>query len=223
MNMNKFESNIDQFKQVVHTAIDNFKDNWLFKRVDSGQAGIIDYHNYLRMIFNQTYEAPGTFALAGANCSSDYWEIRDYLIRHAEEERTHWQWVIEDLESTGYKGPDVRTVFAPIECQQYVAYNQYLATKMPVARLGAAAVLEGIGGTYAKAVSTKVASLMKLNDSQLKFTFGHGDTDVGHTKDIFDLLQKSSLPPREWANLTNAAFISGQLYKQMYNGVQYLK
>src|SRR5690606_29299265 len=113
--------------------------------IDSGDFFMEAYHKQLLMIFHQTFEGPSTFALASAHCSTKYHEVRDYLILHSNEERSHWQWIISDLKNTGYIGPDSRTLFPKPACQAYLAFNYYIAMRFPIGRLGTAAVLESIG------------------------------------------------------------------------------
>jgi hypothetical protein len=38
-----------------------------------------------------------TFARAAVNCDWRHELAKEYLLRHAEEERTHWRWVLDDL------------------------------------------------------------------------------------------------------------------------------
>jgi GNAT superfamily N-acetyltransferase len=207
-----------EFLQAVNAAVAGFPDNPLCRKLDRGDFRTADYHAFLNMIFHQTYHAPSTFALAGANCDSRHDTIRDYLIEHAEEERNHWQWVLEDLANTGYRGPDPRSTFPHPACQAYVSFNTYLAVKQPVARLGTAAVLEGIGARYGKNYAEKLCSSLGLTPSQVKFVYGHGDTDVGHTADILRVLTEADLTGYDWAWLSYAARMAGDLYKQMYHG-----
>lgn len=212
-------SSREEFISAADETVRDFENNSLFMRVNSGKLTIDDYHRWLLTIFHQTFHAPATFALAGGHCDSRLQPIRDYLIEHAEEERAHWKWVLEDLFGTGYTGPDPRSEFPSLETQNYVAFNVYVATKMPVARLATAAVLEGIGGTYAKQYSNKICDLLGINADQVKFAYGHGDTDVGHTEDIYRVLSESELSPYEWAWCKHAALTAGRLYRAMYEEV----
>jgi hypothetical protein len=211
--------NREAFVAVAEAAVGDFASNPLFALIDAGKLTKAVYHRWLRTIFHQTYQAAATFALAGGQCDARLQPVRDYLIEHAEEERTHWRWVLEDLRGTGYEGPDPRSAFPSFETQNYISLNFYLATRMPVARLGTAAVLEGIGATYAKHYSNKVCEQLGIKAEQVTFAYGHGDTDVGHTQDIYRVLSESDLSPYEWAWCTHAARTAGQLYRTMYASI----
>jgi hypothetical protein len=208
-----------QFSALVADLIAAFPQNKLCQKLDSGVFTLRDYHGFLNMIFHQTFEAASTFALAGAHCDPRRHAVRDYLIEHAQEEKDHWQWVIEDLRATDYTGPDPRTRFPHPACQRYLALNVYVAVRMPIARLATAAFLEGIGATYGKKYATKLCRTVGLTTSQAKFVFGHGDTDVGHMDDIMQVLREAEPTPYEWAWMGHDARTAASLYGEMYNGV----
>jgi len=208
--------NLQVLRRIVTEAVTDFPANALCVRVDRHDLVMDDYHRILKAIFHQTYEGPSSFALAGANCGTSRPEIRDYLLHHAEEESLHWQWVISDLRSTGYSGADPRDEFPALPTQNYISYLFYLAQRCPVARLGPAAVLESIGATYGKRYATEVCRQLRLAPEQAKFFFGHGDTDVGHTEDIFRVLEAAELTATEWRWLSDAAQKAGVLYRQLY-------
>lgn len=205
------------FEAAVAAAVEVFPSNGMCRKVDEGSMQMSDYHDILLMIFHQTFEGPSTFALAGAHCSPQRHAVRDYLLHHADEEKSHWQWVISDLRSTGYEGADPRELFPRPACQAYVAFNVYTAIRMPLARLSIAAVLESIGANYGKRYATELCRGLSLSPGQARFFFGHGDTDVGHTQEIFDVIGEESLTPREWDWMCHAARTAGQLYTAMYD------
>lgn len=210
-------ANIETFQKVVKQAVELFPNNELCQRIDKQSVLMKDYHSILLMLFHQTFEGPSTFALAGAHCHPSQYVIRDYLLQHADEERTHWQWIISDLKNTGYTGEDPRLLFPKPACQTYIAFNVYTAVRMPITRLATAAVLESIGAQYGKTYTKNLCKILKLDQSQAYFFYGHGDTDIGHTKDIFDLLNSASLSEKDWDWMCHAAQMAGNFYTAMYN------
>ena len=144
---------------------------------------------------------------------------RDYLLHHADEEKSHWQWVINDLKRIGYKGGDPRNNLPNPACQTYIAYNVFTAVKDPLSRLAIAFVLETIGATFSKKYAQKVCQLLKLTPNQTSFFFGHGDTDVGHSQEILEIINQCELTEDQWKRMVQAVKVAGNLYKQMYNEV----
>lgn len=207
----------ERFMETVQAAVDRFPGNRMCARLDAGAFTMPDYHAILLMIFHQTFEGPSTFALAGAHCAPRRHEVRDYLLHHADEEKAHWQWVINDLRRTGYAGPDPRDLFPQPACQAYIAFNVYTALRNPMARLAIAATLESIGATHGKNYATRLCRHLALEPAQASFFFGHGDTDVGHTADILGVLSAQDLDEEDWDWMCHAARTSGALYTAMYD------
>lgn len=210
-------SDLKTFKTIVDDSVKAFPSNNMCKMVDNGNMTMDYYHKILLMIFHQTFQGPSTFALAGAHCPLELHEARDYLLHHADEEKNHWEWVINDLNHTGYTGPDPRESFPSPACQAYVAFNFYIAMKHPLSRLAIAAVLESIGANHSKKYAQKIVKTLDLSDNQASFFYGHGDTDIGHTEDIFKVLNKCNLSKRDWKWMNHSASTAFQLYNNMYN------
>lgn len=206
-----------ELRKVVENAITVFQQNRLCQKIDSGNLEMSDYHKILRMIFHQTFEGPSTFALAGVNCTNQFQTAKDYLLHHANEEKTHWQWVLNDLAQTGYQGEEVKGSLPLPACQNYIAFNYYVALKMPIARLAIAAVLEGIGASYGAEYARKTCVHLKLQPEQAQFYFGHGDTDVEHIKDIWRVIEACELTESEWDWMFHSAKTAGELYRKMYD------
>jgi hypothetical protein len=143
--------------------------------------------------------------------------LRTYLFHHAEEEKNHWVWILEDLESTGYKGKDPRGDFPNWAAQAYLSYGVYLSFFNPLARLAMANVLEGISGQFGLKYGAKALGILKLKKEQAKFFLAHGELDQGHTQDILDILKKEDVSSEQWAELIHVAETTAHLYKNIYN------
>ncbi len=209
------ESSREEFIKCLNESVEAFYNNKLLIKLRENTFTIKDYHNYLLSILHQTLNGPLTFALSGANCTYRHVDIRQYLMKHAEEEMNHWRWVVDDLKNTGYPGADPLNQFPPLDCQAYVAFNFFVAQRFPLARLGIAAMLESIGAKYGKQVAMSLKKNINLQENQLMFLFGHGDTDVGHSQEILDVLDAGNLTPTDWGTLRYATQVSFELYNRM--------
>lgn len=207
---------VTTIKAIIDKQIRHFPANGMCRKVDAGLLDLRDYHRILRMIFYQTYEGPQTFALAAINCPSRLQDAKDYLLRHADEEKSHWRWVLKDLETTGWKGEKVELSIPRPACQNYVSFNYFIALKMPIARLAIAAVLEGIGAAYGGYYAREICRILGLQTQQAQFYLGHGDTDVGHIEEIWRVIESSDLTSEEVLWMGHSAEMAGQLYKSMY-------
>lgn len=204
------------FIDAVGEAIAAFPENRICRRLDEGRLEMADYHALLRMLFHQTWEGPATFALAGAHCDPRHERARAYLIHHADEEKLHYQWVINDLRATGDVGPDPRTTLPAPACQAYVAFNWFVATRAPIARLAIAAVLEGISARHGTTYGRRLCEALRLGREQASFFVSHGELDVGHVEEVLAVIDDCELEPREWDWMAHAARTAGVLYRRMY-------
>jgi heme oxygenase len=213
------DSALIEFKDAVQTCVEQFKTNRIFRKVDNSQVVFTDYHNMLLMLFHQVLSSSSTFSLAAAHMSQFRTLAREYLMKHADEEKSHWSWILNDLRSTGYSGPDPRSTFPSEACQAYISFNFHMATRMPITRLAIATVLESIGATYGKDYASKICKQLKLTAPQASFFFGHGDTDVGHTRELLEVINSCQLTPDEWKWMAYAAETAYKMYYRMYDDV----
>ena len=102
MDSTSCHSQLQQLRDTIDLAIGQFPQNIVCRKVDTGDFELTDYQKLLRMIFHQVREGPFTFALAGVNCGPHLRSAKEYLLHHAEEEKLHWRWVVNDLKETGY-------------------------------------------------------------------------------------------------------------------------
>jgi hypothetical protein len=209
--------NLNQFETVVSAQVEAMAQTPAWSKLADKKLTLEDYHKILLTIFHQVQESSGTFALAAGFLPADRFEARSYLMHHAEEEKMHWQWVLSDLANTGYQGPDPVSSLPRPATAAYMAFNYSTAMRFPIGRLAIAATLESIGARYGGESARLLMTQLKLNQDQVRFFDGHGDTDIGHTKDIFDVLERSELSPEEWQLMCHTAEVAGTLYRNMYS------
>lgn len=207
----------EEFQRTVAAAIAEFPTARLTKRVDAGQVETRHYHAILTTLFHQTYNGPYTFARAGVNCKWRHEVAKEYLIRHAEEERTHWRWVLNDLKATGYTGHNPRDEPPHHSTQAFIGLVYYVAEEVPIARLAVAAVLEGIGATLGGIYGKKLLTALELQKPQASFFLSHAQTDIVHTAELNEVIAASELTSEEWRWMDHTAECAGRFYRGMYD------
>jgi len=205
-----------RFRRELERLVDEFPRNRTCRKLDEGRFTMDDYHGFLRMTAHQVASSSVTFEAAGRNMAQERAGLQSYLFGHAEEERDHWRWVLSDLESTGYGGPNPLDEFPPAACAGYVAWNHWCASKGPVWRLANASYLESLGAKYGKRYAQRICQILDLGPDQASFLFGHGDTDIGHSAEILDHLSAADLTQREWDEAAHAVRVNAHLYFRMY-------
>lgn len=209
------------FDAVVEEQVASFPTARLLRRVDAGKLRISNYHTLLMTLFHQTYSSPYTFARAAVNCDWKHAPAKEYLLQHAEEERSHWRWVLDDLAATGYEGPDPRPMPPHPSCQAYMGLTYYISEQVPVARLATASVLEGIGARHGGTYGAKLLRALNLKPSQATFLISHGETDKKHSMELRNVIAECDLAADEWIWMNHAAKTAGLFYRAMYDHEAY--
>src|SRR4051794_19578243 len=193
-------NSLARFHAVVEEVGTMYADNALFRKLDADTFQISDYHALLLALFHQVAESSSSFAMAAANLDfRRHWAAKNYLFKHAEEEKLHWQWIVNDLNNTDYGGPDPVSQMPSVETTAYIAFNFFAASHAPITRLAIAAVLESISPRFGRIYAGKAAAQLKLNANQMVFFVGHADADVGHVQEVLDVIAASGLADREWS------------------------
>lgn len=207
----------EDFKKIASESVDVFLENKLIGGLSEGNFSMENYHKLLLTLFHQVYYSSSSFALAGTMVDSRNFKVRDYLMEHAEEEKEHWTWIINDLRETGYDGPDPRTMFPSKVTQAYISFAMFIAHKHPVSRLAMGFVLEDLSGKFGVKYGSMAAKILGLSKNQVSFTVQHGELDQGHSHDIIEVLGDADLTPYEWAHCCHTAKVTIALYNDMYD------
>jgi hypothetical protein len=205
------------FDALVEQQISQFPHSRLAQRVEAGDVTLTHYHTLLCTLFHQTYSGPFTFARAAVNCSWTYERAKEYLLQHAEEERTHWRWVLDDLRVTGYAGTNPRELPPHPSCQAYIGLNYYIAEQAPVARLAIASVLEGIGAAHGGTYGGMLLQSLGLRKEHASFFLSHSETDKVHAVELHEVIAGSPLTSADWRWMNHAAECAGLFYRAMYD------
>lgn len=205
------------FDEAIANQLRQFPDNYLCKRLEDGVFTMADYHAYLTVVFHQVYHSAGSFAVAAAHSTPKHQVIRDYLFKHAGEEFTHWQWVLDDLKATGGYPEKAKSRLPTAATEAYVAYNFWVAQRSPYGRLGIAAFLEGMSGLMAEQYIQKIIKQVGLKKEQMSFMRSHGELDKGHAAEIREILVSANLSNDEWKVAAHCAQVGGALFRSLLN------
>lgn len=210
MSRNKFQAKVRQ-------AVELFELNKFIELATNNKISISHYHGLLNSLFHQVKSSASTFALAAAHMPDRHWPAKEYLFHHAQEESSHWKWILDDLRETGYNGVCPDMAYPPAPTWAYIAYNHFIATTNPLGRLAIATVLEGIGAEIGGRHGRPVMNKLGLQPSQFSFFLGHADSDVIHAKDITTALDHCEITDPEYTEMALIASTAGALYASIYD------
>jgi len=214
---NRAALGLKTLRKCINEAVEGFPRNAVCERLLKGTFTLHHYTSLLGTLFHQTYYGPYTLARAAANCPWRYSRAKEYLIQHAEEERGHWRWILNDLESIGYEGPSPISMLPHYTTQAYIGLNYYVAEEAPIARLAIAAVLEGIGAKFGNAYAKTLVDSLNLQPRQVSFFRNHAITDEGHVKDLDVIIESCEPSQEDWGWMLHAAAMAGRYYHAIYD------
>lgn len=206
---------LDDLLKAITDATLAFPDNKLCRRVLAGQVSLPDYHKVLLTLFHVSHEAANVSALAAAQCPIGMEDVRDYLLRHAERVRDNWRWVLSDLAATDYQGPPPGSQFPIPAVQAFVAYNYYIALRLPAGRMAIIALLNALLSNFGQNYSAKLFQILNLKPSQASFFYRTQAMDDG----LLDVLRQAPIPEAQWPAMANAARTAAKFYTDLYDGV----
>jgi hypothetical protein len=124
--------------------------------------------------------------------------LEPYFARHADEERGHDDWLLEDMEGLGIPAADVRSRLPPADVAAMIGAQYYLiAHAHPIALLGCFAVLEGSPLTEPDLVG--LSARAGIPRPLLRTLEKHASLDPHHRDDLDTLLDSLPLRPEHEA------------------------
>ncbi len=207
---------LSALRESIQTSIEDFRSTKVLRKLEAEQLTLGEYQEILRKLFFQVLHSSSSFSLAACQCSGSELEAKSYLMRHAEEEKDHWKWILSDLKNTGYSWDNPHATPPEPSTAGYVGFNYFIAQTDPIGRLAIAATLESFGAKFGAWSAKKLQSQLGLDKTQVVFFGGHGDTDVGHTEEIFDVLSRTQLSDRRTRELVSVSRNASALYCRMY-------
>jgi Iron-containing redox enzyme len=221
--MKEVADEIALVRKASQRAIEGFSGNRVFVNLKEGTWDEKQYHGLLLTLLYQVYQGTMSFAAAAANCPPRLTMLREFLVHHAHEEMPHYKWIIDDLNSTGYQGPDPLTLLPPPSTLAYVSFNINNAQHAPGSRLASSIVLEGIGQRFGGSFGRQVVEQTSLKPENLTFFLSHGETDKTHIVELWDIIEQTPLTPEEWRWMAHSSYVAGTFYKRMWDdSVSYL-
>jgi hypothetical protein len=164
------------FASVVSESIKHISEN-LVSRLDAGPAVTIEhYKRLLTSLYYQTRDSSYSFALAASSTPWQHVEIKEYLLKHAWEEHSHWRWILDDLRALGSENLNFANLPATPSANTYVALNRLWATEFGPSRLAIAAVLEGFAAYAGQSLLPKLVLKLGITEKQATFFLSHSVT-----------------------------------------------
>ncbi|MFG2332644.1 iron-containing redox enzyme family protein [Streptomyces sp. NPDC048604] len=137
--------------------------------------------------------------------------LATYCLRHAEEERGHDAWLLDDLAAAG-AGP---AAVPPAEVVELAGSQYYrIEHEHPVALLGYMAVLEGHAPS--PTLAGRLAAATGLPDAAFRTVREHAELDGGHADEIHRVLDELPLSSGERTVVCVSALHTADLLARLF-------
>jgi pyrroloquinoline quinone (PQQ) biosynthesis protein C len=191
----------------------------LVRKALAGSADGATYARYLTNAFHYAGHSPKVMAIAAARCLDTHPELAAYLLHHADEERGHDRWALEDLRDLGVDEAAVRAAAPVPSCSAMIGFVHYVAgVANPVGLFGWMYVLEAVGEDLGTALAEKLKRAMP-SGLRHRFVAGHGLADVGHTHEIAEQIEKHVLSDADRRDVDRVADVVAELYVRMFEEI----
>jgi pyrroloquinoline quinone (PQQ) biosynthesis protein C len=191
------------------------------KALFSGKPDMAAYARYLVNAFHYAQYSPKVMALAAARTTDTHPELSRYLLHHADEEQGHHKWALEDLSDLGVTEAEARAARPVPACAAMIGYVHFVAAYAnPVALFGWMYVLEAVGNDLGATAAKQLKAALgpKASDRGLRFVGRHGVSDLGHTKDLTDQIERH-LHGDDMADVCHVAYVVADLYVRMFREI----
>jgi hypothetical protein len=129
--------------------------------------------------------------------------LREYLLRHIEEEREHDDWLLDDLAALGRPRSAAAELPPPVVARLVGAQYYWIEQHHPVALLGYIAVLEG--NAPDPGLTSRLVREAGLPEQAVRTVRAHAALDIGHTEEVYGLVDALALTPAQ----SRAVTVSG--------------
>lgn len=203
----------------VHTA-SRLESVEVIRSLFDGKPDVQSYIRYLINVNKYAEHSPKVIAMAAARCMSSHRELASYLLRHAEEEKGHDLWALEDLIDLGIDPSYVQDQYPVKACSSMIGFMYYTACHQnPVGLFGWMYILEAIGNDLGALVADKLDGSLGLNGKSLRFVAGHAMSDQDHTKDLTNVIERYVTKPKDMADINHTARVISDLYIRMFEEI----
>ncbi|MFD8597376.1 iron-containing redox enzyme family protein [Kitasatospora sp. NPDC059646] len=177
------------------------------------------YRTYLWAMHALTTASVPLLERAAANCArlDDDWAPRlaAYFAGHAQEERGHDAWLLEDLAAAGVPVGRVRPLPPPLVVELAGAQYYRIEHRHPAALLGYLAVLEGHAPS--PALAGVLAARTGLPPAAFRTVRDHADLDAGHVAALERQLDRLPLTAPQQTEVAVSALHTAGILARLFH------
>ncbi len=192
----------------------------IIRRALAGEVTRELYIEFLTQAWHHVRHTVPLLMAVGSRLSDRHGWLQKELVHYAEEELSHDQWILNDIEAAGGAADSVRASAPSVETDSMIAYAYDTVTRRsPVAFFGMVFVLEGTSVALALNAAHSIQRALSLPDRAFTYLRSHGQLDqehVGHLAAIVNRLDESQDLP----GVITCARAMYWLYGSVFRGLE---
>jgi len=195
--------------------------------ITQGAAGAISLKAYIAFLTQAYHHVKHTVPMlmaCGGRLPEHYEWLRTAIGEYIEEEMGHQEWVLNDINATGFDAEKVRNSQgngAPsLATELMVAYAYDMIHRVnPIGFFGMVLVLEGTSTAVATQAANTLKQSLNLTNQSFSYLASHGALDVAHTG-FYETLVNKITDKKDQALLTHAAKNFYVLYGNIFRALE---
>lgn len=171
---------------------------------------LAEYRAFLHDIYHVVWHFCPVMAASAARLDDRFKNVRYELYERIEEEKSHEDWVLDDLRAMGADVERTLKGQPSTPVQAMIAYNYYAAERVhPCSVIGMLYMLEVVSSVYAGRVSDSIAKAIgrDVEAGGFKFLSSHSTMDVDHLAKL-NLLVKTVTDPAAQESIVHSTRVN---------------
>ncbi len=160
-------------------------------RCFAGEIVLDDYVAFLIQAYHHVKHTVPLMMAVGSRLPEDKEWMRSAIAEYIEEELGHQEWILNDIQNSGYDKEAVRKSRPSPATELMVAYAYDMVQRVnPLGFFGMVHVLEGTSIKLADKVADSVKDKLKLPQNAFSYLYSHGSLDQDHVAFFEDLMNR---------------------------------
>ncbi|MFM2479164.1 TenA family transcriptional regulator [Celerinatantimonas sp. MCCC 1A17872] len=191
----------------------------IFAACQKGQIDRQTYRAFLTQAYHHVKHTVPLLMACGGRLPERYEGLRVALGHYIEEESSHQEWILNDINALGFDAQLVRAglgegeVDWPIELMVSYLYHQ-IDRANPLALFGMVWVLEGTSVSVGGSMAKMVQQTLDLPNRAMTYLLSHSELDTQHIQ-FFEQLMNQIESPEDKQAIINSARHVFRLYSAM--------
>ena len=205
-----------QLEALQKHFIDSILSHPLNRAIQATELSLKQYRTFMMDVFSYAKHSPQIIALTSVRLFERAPDLARYCVGHSAEEVGHDKWAASDLKDLGMTDKEIEAVRPSTPCLRLLGLEYYYAQQSnPMGMMGWMFVLESLGGNVGNSLAQSIDAALDLKGKGTYFLGGHGEADIQHSHDLFEIVAKTVKDPDDVEAFERMALEGGRLYVEM--------